>query len=109
MPTVTAQLGRFSQPALLILTSLAAGDRHGYAISDDIETLTGQRPGPGTLYGALSRLEAAGLVHALPAQHRRRRPYRITPEGLGFLRSETQRLAAFAAEANRRLELRAAR
>lgn len=105
---MTAQLGRYSEPALLILTSLAAGDRHGYAISEDIETLTGQRPGPGTLYGALSRLEAAGLVDALPAEQRRRRPYRITAEGLGFLRSEAQRLAALAAEAGRRLELRAA-
>jgi DNA-binding PadR family transcriptional regulator len=105
---VVAQLGRYSEPALLVLTSLASGDRHGYAITDDIETLTGRRPGPGTLYGALSRLEAAGFVHALPGDQRRR-PYRITPDGLRFLRSESERLAALAAEANRRLELRAAR
>ena len=60
---MTTQLCRYSEPALLVLTSLTAGDRHGYAISDDIEALTGRRPGPGTLYGALSRLEAAGLVN----------------------------------------------
>lgn len=108
MPSVTARLGRYSEPALLILISLAAGDRHGYAISGDIETLTGHRPGPGTLYGAMSRLEAAGLVDALPGEQRRRRPYRITPEGLRFLRSESQRLSALAAEASRRLALRAA-
>jgi DNA-binding PadR family transcriptional regulator len=105
---VTEQLGRYSEPALLVLTSLTAGDRHGYAIGDDIETFTGHRPGPGTLYGALSRLEAAGLVHALPGEQRRRRPYRITLEGIRFLESETERLAALATEASRRLELRAA-
>jgi DNA-binding PadR family transcriptional regulator len=104
---VSTQLGRYSEPALLILTSLTAGDRHGYAISDDIEALTGQRPGPGTLYGALSRLEAAGLVEALPGDQRRR-PYRVTPDGLRFVRSEARRLAALAAEVSRRLELRAA-
>jgi DNA-binding PadR family transcriptional regulator len=102
------QLGRYSEPALLILTSLTAGDRHGYAISDDIEALTGRRPGPGTLYGALSRLEASGLVEALPGD-RRRRPYRITPDGVRLVQAEAQRLAALAAEANRRLELRTAR
>jgi DNA-binding PadR family transcriptional regulator len=105
---VTAHLGRYSEPALLVLTSLAAGDRHGYAISDDIEAMTGRRPGPGTLYGALSRLEAAGLVEPLSGDHRRR-PYRITGAGLRHLRAETERLAAFAAEAGRRLDLRAAR
>jgi len=105
---VATHLGRYSEPALLILTSLTAGDRHGYAISDDIEALTGQRPGPGTLYGALSRLEAAGLVEALPGGQRRR-PYRITPDGLDFVQGESRRLAALAAEASRRLELRAAR
>lgn len=104
---MSSQLGRYSEPALLILTSLTAGDRHGYAISDDIEALTGQRPGPGTLYGALSRLEAAGLVEALPGDQRRR-PYRITPDGLRFVQGEARRLAALAAEASRRLELRAA-
>jgi DNA-binding PadR family transcriptional regulator len=104
---VASQLGRYSQPALLILTSLTTGDRHGYGISDDIETLTGQRPGPGTLYGALSRLEAAGLVQALPGD-RRRLPYRITADGLRLLQAEIERLAAFTAEASRRIELRTA-
>jgi DNA-binding PadR family transcriptional regulator len=93
---------------LLILTSLTTGDRHGYGISEDIETLTGQRPGPGTLYGALSRLEAAGLVQALPGAQRRR-PYRITGDGLRFLDAEIKRLTAFTTEASRRIELRTAR
>ena len=105
---VPPHLGRYSEPALLILTSLAGGDRHGYAISEDIEEVTGQRPGPGTLYGALSRLEAAGLVEALPGEQRRR-PYRITSDGLRFLHAETKRLMALTDEASRRLELRAVR
>jgi DNA-binding PadR family transcriptional regulator len=105
---VTAKLGRYSEPALLVLISLSGGDRHGYAISEDIGKLTGQRPGPGTLYGALSRLDAAGLVEALPGE-RRRRPYRITPDGVRFLQAETQRLSALTAEVSRRLQLRAAR
>jgi len=51
------QLGRFSEPGLLILVSLADGPKHGYAILEDIDQLAGVRLGPGTLYGALARLE----------------------------------------------------
>jgi DNA-binding PadR family transcriptional regulator len=43
------ELGRFSEPALMILISLADGPKHGYAMTADIEALTGMRPGPGTL------------------------------------------------------------
>lgn len=53
-----ADLGRFSEPALLILISLADGPKHGYAMTQDIETVSGQRLGPGTLYGAITRLES---------------------------------------------------
>ncbi len=54
------ELGRFAEPALLILVSLAGGDKHGYAMIEDIEQLKGMRLGPGTLYGALARLERRG-------------------------------------------------
>jgi len=56
------ELGRFSEPALLVLLSLLGGERHGYAISVDIESITGRRLGPGTLYGAIGRLEERGLI-----------------------------------------------
>src|SRR5436190_8920251 len=75
-----SDLGRFSEPALLILVSLADGDKHGYAMIEDIESLNGTRLGPGTLYGALARLERRGLIEPL-ASDDRRKPYRMT--GLG--------------------------
>ncbi|MEY4093879.1 MAG: hypothetical protein RLZZ53_1078 [Acidobacteriota bacterium] len=80
-----ASLGRFSEPALHILISLADGPKHGYAITQDIETLTGQKPGPGTLYGAIARLEARKWIEALPVEERRR-PYRLTASGQKVLR-----------------------
>jgi DNA-binding PadR family transcriptional regulator len=71
---------RATDPGLLVLASLAGGPKHGYAITRDVEQMTGTRLGPGTLYGALSRLEARGLIEALPAEARRR-PYRLTAAG----------------------------
>lgn len=81
-----AGLGRFTDPAALILSSLAGGDKHGWALIKDIEVFADVVLGPGTLYGALSRLEERGLVEALPAQDRRR-PYRLTGTGAQALRA----------------------
>jgi DNA-binding PadR family transcriptional regulator len=81
------QLGRFSEPGLLVMISLADGPKHGYAMLEDIETLAGVRLGPGTLYGALARLERIGLIAPL-APVERRRPYELTQAGVGVLRSE---------------------
>jgi len=80
-----AGLGRFADPAVLILSSLAGGDKHGYALVKDIEEFADIRLGPGTLYGALTRLERRGLVEALAADDRRR-PYRLTGAGAAALR-----------------------
>jgi hypothetical protein len=55
-PDELQDLGRFSEPALLILISLADGPKHGYAMTQDIEVVSGQKLGPGTLYGAITRL-----------------------------------------------------
>ena len=57
MRTNLADLGRFSDPSLLILSSLASGPKHGYAMMEDIAQCSGTRLEPGTLYGALSRRE----------------------------------------------------
>jgi DNA-binding PadR family transcriptional regulator len=73
-------LGRFADPAVLILSSLADGDKHGYALIKDIEGFAGVSLGPGTLYGALARLEARELIEPLPSQDRRH-PYRLTAAG----------------------------
>jgi DNA-binding PadR family transcriptional regulator len=98
------QLGRFSEPALLILVSLADGPKHGYAMLEDIEVLAGVRLGPGTLYGALARLERLGLIAALPPVERRR-PYRLTQVGATMLRSELATWQQLAATGLRRLEV----
>jgi DNA-binding PadR family transcriptional regulator len=66
-------VGRFVSPWLLILTSLADGPKHGYAIMADVADFSGVRMEPGTLYGALSRLERRGLVRPLAIAERRRR------------------------------------
>jgi DNA-binding PadR family transcriptional regulator len=73
-------LGRFAEPGVLILSSLADGEKHGYALITDIEAFAGVTLGPGTLYGALTRLEERGLVEAMPTDGRRR-PYRLTTAG----------------------------
>jgi len=90
-----AGLGRFSEPALYILISLADGPKHGYAMTQDIEGLTGQRPGPGTLYGAIARLESRKWIEPLPAEDRRR-PYRLTAAGQRVLRHRLESLRAVA-------------
>jgi DNA-binding PadR family transcriptional regulator len=90
-----SDLARFSEPALLILISLAGGPKHGYAMIEDIATISGNRLGPGTLYGAIARLERLGLIEPLRPEDRRR-PYRLTADGAAALRHELaglQRLA----------------
>ena len=95
-------LGRFSDPSMLILSSLAEGPKHGYAMMEDIETFAGVHLGPGTLYGAIARLEESGLIESLPSEERRR-PYRLTSGGVVFLREQLTNLEAFAALGLRRL------
>jgi len=90
------ELGRFAEPALLILVSLGDGPKHGYAMMTDIEDVTGRPMGPGTLYAALARLEERGLIEPL-APVERRRPYRLTAVGTSALQeqlSEMQSLAS---------------
>src|SRR5690242_1086544 len=94
-PDSLADLGRFSEPALYILISLADGPKHGYAMTQDIETITGQSLGPGTLYGAIARLEARRWIEPLPADERRR-PYRLTTAGHGVLQHRLQSLQTLA-------------
>ena len=83
----TLDLGRFTEPALHILVSLADGPKHGYAMMEDIRTLSGAAIGPGTLYGALARLERLGYIEALPSRDRRV-PYRLTDTGRRILGSQ---------------------
>jgi DNA-binding PadR family transcriptional regulator len=82
-----------SDPGLLLLISLSGGPKHGHAMLLDVAAFAGTRLGPGTLYGALSRLEQDGLVEALPLEGRRR-PYRLTDAGLAALRGRLTGLSA---------------
>jgi DNA-binding PadR family transcriptional regulator len=81
-----AGFGRAAGSATLILSSLAAGPKHGYALTKDIEGFAGVHLAPGTLYEALNRLEQLGLIEAL-ASDDRRRPYRMTGAGATALRA----------------------
>ncbi len=98
---------RSNDPGLLVLTSLADGPKHGYAITVDVEQFAGVRLGPGTLYGALSRLESKGLIEALPAEDRRR-PYRLTADGSAALGQELQQLQTVTRQGLDRLRVAAA-
>lgn len=95
-------LGRFSEPALHILISLADGPKHGYAMTEDIAALSGKRPGPGTLYGALTRLEEHGLIERLESEDRRN-PYKLTARGARALKSRLAALDVLARAARTRL------
>ncbi|MBM4407723.1 MAG: PadR family transcriptional regulator [Chloroflexi bacterium] len=89
------ELGRFAEPSLYILVSLSERPKHGYAIMADVETISGSPMGPGTLYGALARLERRGLIEALEPEDRRR-PYRLTGLGETTLAAQLEQLSAFA-------------
>jgi DNA-binding PadR family transcriptional regulator len=81
-----AGFGRYAGPATLILSSLADGPKHGYALTKDVESFAGVRLAPGTLYEALARLESQGMIEALEAEDRRR-PYRLTSVGATTLKA----------------------
>ncbi|WAL63843.1 helix-turn-helix transcriptional regulator [Amycolatopsis cynarae] len=84
---------------MLVLTALAGGPLHGYAINTAIEALTGTRLGPGSLYGALARLEARQLIEPAgepSAAQERHRTVRITPAGREALRAELEQMSRVA-------------
>src|SRR3954454_22335852 len=88
-------------PVFHILLALADEERHGYGIMQDVarQTNGSLQLGPGTLYGCLKRMLAAGLVEESgerpdPAMDdERRRYYRMTPLGMRVVRAETERLS----------------
>jgi DNA-binding PadR family transcriptional regulator len=96
-------LGRLAEPAVHVLVSLSDGPRHGYAIMADVEAVSGEPIGPGTLYAVLARLERRGLIEPLEMEDRRR-PYRLTGEGAVALRRHLDGLERIVATARRRLE-----
>jgi DNA-binding PadR family transcriptional regulator len=101
-------------PATLhILLALTGGDKHGYAIMQDVlrQSEGLYKLGPGTLYDNLQRLVRQGLVKELGAragdEDSRRRYYRLTPTGSGVLSAEVSRLEGVVRDA--KLQLRTVR
>ena len=101
-------------PAMFaILLALHAGPRHGYALMDDVDSLTGGviTLGPATLYRSLQRLRVDGLIEELDEGHsaeappdrraERRRSYRVTDAGRSATTTEAHRLAIMVAAARR--------
>jgi DNA-binding PadR family transcriptional regulator len=95
-------VARPNDPTVLILTSLASGPKHGYGLLQDIEAFAGVRLGPGTLYGAISRLEDQGLIEAI-GEAGRRRPYRLNAAGTGALETTLAGLRTIVEEGTARL------
>lgn len=89
-------------PVLLVLTSLAGGPKHGYALMKDIEAFSQVTMGPGTVFGCLARLEERGLVRALENDDRRR-PYELTASGLAALNEQLDELARVTSTSTARL------
>ena len=94
---------QYSDPPLLVLASLADGSKHGYAMIDEIERMSGARLGPGTLYGAITRLEQQKLIEPLTAEERRQ-PYRLTAAGRRVLRAKLLAMRQVALTGLRKLE-----
>ena len=95
-------LRRSNDPTVLLLTSLASGPKHGYALLRDIEGFAAVTLGPGTLYGAISRLEKQGLIEALDGDDRRR-PYQLTQAGGELLAEMITEMEAIARTGSDRL------
>jgi DNA-binding PadR family transcriptional regulator len=93
--------------ALNILIAIGPGERHGYAIMAEVERMTAgaSRLAPGTLYVAIKRLLAAGLIEEADERSdrslddQRRRYYRLTPGGRALVAAEVARLESLVSAA----------
>jgi DNA-binding PadR family transcriptional regulator len=98
------------EPTFFILLSIADEQKHGYAILQDVETLSGGKIklSNGTLYGALTRLQDQGLIERVPSREpalsgKPRKDYRLTETGLHILKAEIDRMEALVRSARRQL------
>jgi DNA-binding PadR family transcriptional regulator len=92
-----------TDPTLLILASLADGEKHGYAIMVDVQCFACVRLGAGTLYGAITRLEQLGWIEGVDSDDRRK-PYRLTPSGRRHLEEQMAGLDKLVKTTLRRLK-----
>lgn len=98
------EMGKFKDISLLILISLADGDKHGYAIMEDLKNNLGIELGPGTLYGAISRLEKSELIKPILTGDRKI-PYHITDSGKKLLNLQMENLSKIVSTGSSRLGL----
>ncbi|MEY9934630.1 DNA-binding PadR family transcriptional regulator [Catenulispora sp. GP43] len=96
------------EPTILLLTALADAPKHGYALMQEVDTISSGRVRlrTGTLYGALDRLLQQGLIRIDSEEvvdGRMRRTYALSDNGREVLEAEAERLQATAEEARRRL------
>ncbi|MEZ4520809.1 MAG: PadR family transcriptional regulator [Thermomicrobiales bacterium] len=103
VPGKNVGASRFADAGLLILISLADGEKHGYAMISDIEEIADVKLGPGTLYTALARLEGQGLIEPVETDDRRK-PYRLTPDGRAELSAQLAGMEGLAAMGQQRME-----
>jgi DNA-binding PadR family transcriptional regulator len=82
-----ADLGRYTDAALLVLVSLADAPKHALAVQADVKMLSGQDLGPGTLYAVIGRLESRQMIARVPGTDPRVK-YRITDHGALTLRAQ---------------------
>ncbi len=91
-----------TDPVILILASLADGDKHGYAMMEDIERFAEVKLGPGTLYGAITRMVERGWIRPLESGDRRQ-PYTLTAAGRRVLQDQVASLDQVVRAARRRM------
>ena len=112
-PDLPPSLLPLTPPVFHILLALADEERHGYGIMQDVARQTDDalQLGPGTLYGCLKRMLAAGLVEESDERpdpeldDQRRRYYRMTTLGRSTVRAEAHRLAGAVSAAKAKLGL----
>jgi DNA-binding PadR family transcriptional regulator len=92
-----------TDPTLLVLSSLADGPKHGYAMMLDIAAFAEVTLGPGTLYGAITRLEERGWIKPF-GPRTRRQAYALTPGGRTYLREQMDALSRITKTASARLK-----
>jgi DNA-binding PadR family transcriptional regulator len=97
------ETGKYRDPSMLILLSLSERDKHGYMIMDDMRNNFHIDFSPGTLYGAITRLEKDGLIVPV-ATNDRRVPYQITSSGIELLRRHIASLREFVFVGSERLK-----
>jgi DNA-binding PadR family transcriptional regulator len=107
MPSSALNEFRFlTDPALLIMVSLADGAKHGYAVMKDVERFSTFTMSPGTLYGAIARLDERGWIEEIQTRDYRRRPFRLTNAGSRALRDHLEFLDTLSTLGLRRLRPR---